>query len=118
MGTIRPEGAMQDASPFSSAHGRAVENPGPASRTFWTRMSKKRASGVCFSWLLLFAQAKRSDSAAAEGRKPEWPGGKDRERPEADETLRQRRFERVKLKIKMDPGFRRDDEQELQAGLC
>jgi hypothetical protein len=32
--------------------------------------------------------ATRRDSAAAEGRKLDWPGGPDRERPEADETWR------------------------------
>jgi hypothetical protein len=39
---------------------------------------ERRACGVCFSWLLLFAHAKRSDSAAAE----------------ADETSRQARLRR------------------------
>ena len=45
-------------------------------------------------------RVKKSNSGDAEGRKPEWPVGKDRERPEATETLRQRRDEREKQKSK------------------
>ena len=55
--------------------------------------SPARSFGCPFSWLLLFGQAKRSDSAAAE----------------ADETLRQHSQRRGKpsAKIKMDSSFTR-----------
>ncbi len=60
-----PEGDRQEADPFSSVHGRAVEKPSHAARAFRPLAGEKRQAGCRSLWLLSLGQARASHSRAA-----------------------------------------------------